>query len=58
MNTALAARYVYRFAHRARVVEVGPYANSTEAKDAFQRVYGYWPGDAVEVTLWKPERAS
>ena len=27
----------------------GPYATEDEAKEAFQRIYGYWPSEAVTI---------
>lgn len=41
---------LFTFWHMTRRVEFGPYASEDEAKGAFQRRYGYWPDDAVEVT--------
>jgi hypothetical protein len=40
-------RYTYTFLNRTRVVSFGPYEDQDEAKTAFQRVYGYWPEDAL-----------
>jgi hypothetical protein len=55
---------VYTFTRRYRVgirdldrrevqVEFGPYKSEHEAKDAFQRAYGYWPATAVAARPWK-----
>lgn len=46
-------RYLYTFPHRERYVEFGPYPNEDEAKEAFQRRYGYWPDDAVKREDWE-----
>lgn len=43
---------IFTFAHRARLVEFGPYTELSEAKEAFQRAYGYWPEAPVEVELY------
>ena len=42
-------RFVYQFLHFSRTVIFGPYEDQEEAKTAFQKRYGYWPGDAIEV---------
>lgn len=37
----------FAFMHNTKLKWFGPYETSSEARDAFQRTYGYWPG-AVE----------
>lgn len=41
-------RWLYTFPYGHRFVTFGPYANSTEASEAFQRAYGYWPAVFVD----------
>jgi len=43
---------VYVFDHRCRDVAFGPYLSEYEAKEAFQRIYGYWPAAALASSLW------
>lgn len=31
----------------------GPYRSEHEAKTAFQRIYGFWPADAIKVEEWQ-----
>lgn len=44
-------RYVYTFRRRysGKPVEFGPYLDEDEAKAAYQRIYGTWPEDALDV---------
>ena len=42
----------YLFDYRGREVEFGPYLSEYEAKEAFQRLYGYWPAAAIASALW------
>lgn len=45
------SHYLFSFLNRTRVVTFGPYPTLAEAKEAFQRQYGYWPDMP---TLTKP----
>lgn len=40
-------KYRWGFCHRLGVKYFGPYETEDEAKEAFQRQYGYWPEDAI-----------
>lgn len=42
-------RYVYYFMHKTKVKRFGPYETMDEAMEAFQKVYGYWPENAISV---------
>jgi hypothetical protein len=44
--------YRWKFAHRSRVVEFGPYDTEYEAAVHFQMRYGYWPNPAIGKTLY------
>lgn len=43
---------IWVFMHGIKRKEFGPYDTEDEAKEAFQRRYGYWPEDAIEVFPW------
>lgn len=47
-------RFTYTFWNMrlGRKVTFGPYENETQAKEAFQRVYGHWPAYAVAVEVY------
>lgn len=46
-------RYIYSFKnHFGNIVDVGPYTDEVEAKNYFQRVYGYYPANAVYKTQY------
>ena len=44
----------FTFIHRDREVEFGPYRNAESARVAFQRAYGYWPGEVVDMVPYHP----
>lgn len=47
-------RYIYSFKnHNRNIVDFGPYEDEVEAKNAFQRVYGYYPANAVYKTAFE-----
>lgn len=39
--------YRWCFSHKTKFVWFGPYVTEVEAKEAFQRRFGYWPEDAI-----------
>lgn len=42
----------YAFMHKTKLKWFGPYDSSSEARDAFQRKYGYWPGKVEAEEEW------
>jgi hypothetical protein len=49
-------RYVFTFWKTNRFVEFGPYETEDEAKEAFQRRFGFWPEDATSKREYKREQ--
>lgn len=47
---------VYAFMKGVYVKWFGPYASEEEAKEAFQRRYGYWPEDALSIEPYVSSR--
>lgn len=44
----------FAFKNKGKIVWFGPYDNASEARDAYQRRYGYWPAEVVEERVWIP----
>lgn len=50
-----AVRFLYYFLHKTRIKEFGPYQTVEEAQEAFQKRYGYWPGEPKSIgSYWGP----
>lgn len=41
-------KYLWYFSHGTRGKCFGPYETQDDAKEAFQRRFGYWPEDAYK----------
>lgn len=50
----MAEKYRFKFSHpfNSQGEDFGPYSTEDEAKEAFQRIHGYWPEDAIGHTVW------
>ena len=42
-------RFIYTFVHRSKIKTFGPHESLEAAQESFQKVYGYWPGEPLQV---------